>query len=129
MMGAKKLYRELRFNVKLPVRYFTEDEEKNQLYGDEAVLVQGVIDCVYEDEAGEYHLVDYKTDRLTYEERKNAVLGEEKLRRAHSTQLSYYALAIREMFGKMPKSIAVYSLHLGREVEIFNRFENSEEKA
>jgi hypothetical protein len=32
------------------------------------------------------------------------------------------------MFGKMPKSIAVYSLHFGREVEIFNRFENSEEK-
>ena len=128
MMGAKKLYRELRFNVRLPIRYFTEDEEKNQLYGDEAVLVQGVIDCVYEDEAGEYHLVDYKTDRLTYEERKNTALGEEKLRRAHTTQLSYYALAIREMFGKMPRSIAVYSLHLGREVEIFNRFENSEER-
>ena len=122
MLGAKKLYRELRFNVRLPAKYFTEDEEQRRLYANDDVLVQGVIDCIIEDDAGNYHLIDYKTDRLTYEERNDRSLGEKRLREAHTLQLSYYALAIREMFGKLPKTIGVYSLHLGAEVEIFNQF-------
>ncbi len=122
MLGAKNLYRELRFNVRLPARYFTEDEENRLLYEDQTVLVQGVIDCIIEDEEGELHLIDYKTDRLTWEERQIRELGEERLRRAHTQQLSYYALAIKEIFGKLPKTIGVYSLHLGREVEIINQF-------
>jgi ATP-dependent exoDNAse (exonuclease V) beta subunit len=123
MLGAKKLYRELRFNLHLPAKYFTEDEEKRVAYEGKSVLVQGVIDCIYEDALGEYHLVDYKTDRLTWEERKNRHLAEERMREAHTLQLSYYALAVREMLGKSPKSISVYSLHLGDEIEIYNRFD------
>ena len=122
MLGAEKLYRELRFNVRLPAKYFTEDAERRALYADETVLVQGVIDCIIIDNKGDIHLIDYKTDRLTREERADRHLGEEKLRTAHTTQLSYYALAIKEMFGKLPKTIGVYSLHLGVEVEITNRF-------
>ena len=122
MLAAKRLYRELRFNVRLPAKYFTEDEEKRAVYADETVLVQGVIDCIIEDEKGELHLIDYKTDRLTREERETPALGEEKLRGAHTLQLSYYALAIKEMFGKLPKTIGVYSLHLGKEVSINNCF-------
>ena len=122
MLDAKKLYRELRFNVRLPARYFTEDDENRELYADQTVLVQGVIDCIIEDKNGEYYLIDYKTDRLTYEERQNREIGIERLRSSHTLQLSYYALAVREIFGKLPKTIGVYSLHLGDEVEIFNKF-------
>ena len=122
MLAAKKLYRELRFNVRLPAKYFTEDMERRAVYADETVLVQGVIDCIIEDQNGGLHLIDYKTDRLTKEERETPSLGEERLRKAHTLQLSYYALAIREMFGELPKSIGVYSLHLGKEVEIKNCF-------
>jgi ATP-dependent helicase/nuclease subunit A len=122
MLAAKNLYRELRFNVRLPAKYFTEDVERRAIYADETVLVQGVIDCIIEDQNGELHLIDYKTDRLTREERETISLGEERLRRSHTLQLSYYALAIGEMFGKLPKTIGVYSLHLGREVSITNRF-------
>ena len=122
MLSARKLYRELRFNVRLPAKYFTEDMEKRAVYADETVLVQGVIDCIIEDENGNLHLIDYKTDRLTKEERETPSLGEERLRRSHTLQLSYYALAIKEMFGKLPESIGVYSLHLGKEVEIKNCF-------
>ena len=122
MLGAKNLYRELRFNVRLPAKYFTEDTERRAIYADETVLVQGVIDCIIEDQNGDLHLIDYKTDRLTKEERETLTLGEEKLRAAHTLQLSYYALAIEEMFGKLPKTIGVYSLHLGKEVGITNRF-------
>ena len=122
MLGAKKLYRELRFNVRLPAKYFTEDEEKRTVYADKTVLVQGVIDCIIEDVDGNLHLIDYKTDRLTREERADRHLGEERLKKAHTLQLSYYALAIREMFGRLPKTIGVYSLHLGDEVRIDNCF-------
>ncbi len=123
MLAAKNLYRELRFNVRLPAKYFTEDTERRAIYADETVLVQGVIDCIIEDRNGDLHLIDYKTDRLTREERETVSLGEERLRASHTLQLSYYALAIAEMFGKLPKTIGVYSLHLGREVSITNRFE------
>lgn len=122
MLGARKLYRELRFNVRLPAKYFTEDEEKRAVYADKTVLVQGVIDCIIEDTDGSLHLIDYKTDRLTREERADRHLGEQRLKKAHTLQLSYYALAIREMFGKLPKTIGVYSLHLGDEVRIDNCF-------
>ena len=52
MMAARSIHRELRFNVKLPASDFTTDEELKQLYTDERVLVQGVIDCLYEDADG-----------------------------------------------------------------------------
>ena len=117
--NAKNLYRELRFNVKLPADKFTAEEERKNKLSDCEVLVQGVIDCVIENEDGTLHLIDYKTDRLTKDERETPVLGEEKLRQKHSLQLSYYRDAIERMFGKAPTRIGVYSLHLGKEVEIF----------
>ena len=80
--------------------------------------MQGVIDCLYEDGDGELHLVDYKTDRLTAEELANPTLAAKKLRDAHTEQLSYYAAAVKEIFGKAPATVRVYSLHLGNEVDI-----------
>ena len=118
MADARRIYRELRFNVKLPAAKFTTDPELRSALGERRVLVQGVIDCVIEDQRGELRLVDYKTDRLTENELKDESLAEEKLRAAHSEQLYYYTLAITEMFGKRPRSAEVYSLPLGRTVEI-----------
>ena len=118
MLSADKLYREFRFNVKLSASDFTEDEEQKKLLKDESILVQGVIDCLYVDSLGEYHLIDYKTDRLTPEERENKALAQEKLKKAHSLQLSYYAKAVELMFGKYPKTIEVYSLPLGDTVDV-----------
>ena len=118
MRSAKKLYREFRFNVKLPAEDFTEDDVQKHLYDGEHILVQGVIDCLYEDEAGEYHLIDYKTDRLTLEERENKELARRALYNKHSLQLSYYAKAVELMFGKYPSTVEVYSLPLGDTVNI-----------
>ena len=118
MMAAKKLYREFRFNVKLPAADFTTDPEQKKLYANEHVLVQGVIDCLYEDADGELHLIDYKTDRLTPEERADKELARKKLSDKHSLQLSYYAKAIELMFGKYPKTIEVYSLPLADTLDV-----------
>ena len=117
--GGAKLYRELRFNAKLPAEKFAADPDRKAALSGNEVLVQGVIDCIIENEDGSLHLIDYKTDRLTKEELKNPTLAEERLRKSHTLQLSYYCDAIKTMFGKMPDKVGVYSLHLGREVEIF----------
>lgn len=118
MMRAKCLYREFRFNSTFPASLFTTDEEKRELYKGKTVLVQGVIDCLIEYEDGSFGLFDYKTDRLTPEELSDERLAEEKLRKKHSLQLSYYALAVEKIFGKLPSRVEVYSLPLGRTVDV-----------
>jgi ATP-dependent helicase/nuclease subunit A len=118
MLAAKNLYREFRFNVKLPAEDFTTDEEQKRLLVGEHILVQGVIDCLYEDKDGDFHLIDYKTDRLTPEEKGDKELARAKLFAKHSLQLSYYAKAVELMFGKYPKTIEVYSLPLGDTLDV-----------
>lgn len=118
MLSADRLYREFRFNVKLPAEDFTQDPEQRLLYKGEHVLVQGVIDCLYVDSDGDYHLIDYKTDRLTPEEKADKALAQAKLKAAHSLQLSYYAKAVELMFGKYPKTIEVYSLPLADTLDV-----------
>ena len=116
-LTAKSVRREFRFNVNLPAGLFAEEGAK-PLYEGLSVLVQGVIDCIIEDGEGNLHLVDYKTDRLTESELLDRDKAKAELNRRYSTQLSYYALAIKEIFGKMPSSCRVYSLHLNDTVDI-----------
>ena len=82
------------------------------------MLVQGVIDCILEEEDGSLLLIDYKTDRLSPAERKDPALAARTLRAAHENQLSYYAEAVEQMFGRRPKKTLIYSLHLGDSIEI-----------
>ena len=118
IMAAKKIYRELRFNLKLPAAEFTTDQAMRELYSDEHVLVQGVIDCLYEDKEGKLHLIDYKTDRLTTDELRNSELAREKMLAKHSLQLSYYSKAVKLMFDRQPDSVEVYSLPLGDTLDV-----------
>ena len=118
MLSAKKIHRELRFNVRLPASAFTEDKERQIALSDREILVQGVIDCIIEHQDGSIALCDYKTDRLTREELSNPALAEEKLREKHKLQLGLYSLAVEKIFGKKPKTLAVYSLPLGDTINI-----------
>ena len=118
MENAKRLYREFRFNTRLPAELFTEDEAKKKLYKNKLVLVQGVVDCLIENEDGSLRLVDYKTDRLTEAELENEALAAKKLSEKHSLQLSYYALAVEKIFGRAPDRVEVYSLPLGKTVPV-----------
>ncbi len=115
MRKASTIYREQRFNLNLDAKLFAVDEGlKNELEG-ETILVQGVIDCFFYNQDGDIVLVDYKTDRVP---KNNRAAAEEKLRNAHSAQLSYYARAIEEMCGKAPGHTLIYSLCLGDTVSI-----------
>ena len=118
MKNAKRIFREFRFNVPLPADSFTADEEKIKAYRGKTVLVQGVIDCIIEDGDGTLGLYDYKTDRLTREELRERSLAEKKLREKHTEQLTLYSLATEQIFGKKPRTLAVYSMPLGDTVDI-----------
>ena len=116
--AAKRIWRELRFNSRLPAEIFTGDDGKKNTLDGMQILVQGVIDCLFEDAEGELHLVDYKTDRLTPDEMADERLAAEKLSKKHSLQLGYYALAVEKIFGKAPKTVRVYSMPLGKCIDI-----------
>ncbi len=124
MLEADELYREFRFNVKLPAHLFVSEIDSAALLQNESILVQGVIDCLWSDKDGNYHLVDYKTDRLTGKELANRELAEEKLRSAHSVQLGYYKEAVKLIFDKYPSTVEVYSMPLGDTVNVDKTEEN-----
>ncbi|MGN1401461.1 MAG: helicase-exonuclease AddAB subunit AddA [Bacillus sp. (in: firmicutes)] len=90
---ARMIQREVPFNMAIPAREAYKDWQSD---AEESVLVQGVIDCLFEDEEG-YVLLDYKTDRITgrfqggYEEAK-AVLADR-----YRIQINTYARAIERI--------------------------------
>ncbi len=114
---AKQLYREFRFHVCLPAARFTQDPDKQRALGDRNLLVQGVMDCVAVDADDHLLLIDYKTDRLSPAARADRALAADELRQKHRLQLSYYAAAVREIFGRPPTQTLIYALALGDTVE------------
>lgn len=118
MRRAKRIWREFRFNIDLPASMFAVEEETKKKLASESVLVQGVIDCFFEEENGDIILCDYKTDHLTPEELSDRSLAKKKLSYAHGDQLRYYREALFRIFGKDVAHTYIYSLPLGDAVEI-----------
>ncbi|MDD4124545.1 MAG: UvrD-helicase domain-containing protein [Eubacteriales bacterium] len=99
------VYREKRFNL----------IEKSSLVSDkdgESVMIQGVIDCFFQNPDGTYTVVDYKTDRLPREG------GEEILISRHSLQIKYYCRAAEKITGKRVNGAYLYSFSLGKAIEV-----------
>lgn len=111
------LYRELRFHVRMPAAAFTEDPARRAALGGETLLVQGVMDGVARLPDGTLWLFDYKTDRLTAGEMRDPSAAARKLIARHGAQLGYYAAACRDIFGRVPDRVAIYSLALGEAVD------------
>lgn len=88
LLRAERVYRELPFSYGLPIKdvYPNADEAT----ADETVLIQGVIDCLFEDENG-FILIDYKTD---------AVYGNQlaTIRERYELQIKLYAQAIEAIW-------------------------------
>lgn len=118
LKSAKKVWREQRFNLILPAGEFTGNAETAKALDGETLLVQGVIDLFFIDENDKLVLCDYKTDYLTPEEIENVELARAKLTERHAVQLRYYARALSEMLGRSPDKVCIYSLPLGRELDI-----------
>ncbi|MDE5995680.1 MAG: PD-(D/E)XK nuclease family protein [Eubacterium sp.] len=81
MFNADKLYREFK------VSSFVKLSEIEEIDSDEEILVQGISDCVFE-ENGELVLVDYKTDK---------VKSENQLLSMYKNQIAFYGCIVVEV--------------------------------
>ncbi len=79
--------------------------------GDAHLLLQGIIDCFFE-ENGEIVLLDYKTDRATTE----AEIAD--IRARYAVQVHYYKQAIEQITGKRVKEKYLYLFSAQRAVEM-----------
>ena len=118
ILCADSVIRERRFNILLPASHFTEDEELRTQIANEMIAVQGVIDLILIGKDGSIGLYDYKTDRLSREELADDTLATAKMRDMHGNQLRYYAEAIKQLFGKYPDTVAIYSTCAGKLYEL-----------
>ena len=118
ILRAKRVIREQRFNISMPSQSFTQNAELIEKMQGESLAVQGVIDLILITRDGEIKLYDYKTDRLTAKELESYELAQKKLQNAHAQQLSYYAKACEQLFGKKCDSVQIYSTHAGRLYDI-----------
>ncbi|MCX7714671.1 MAG: helicase-exonuclease AddAB subunit AddA [Clostridia bacterium] len=96
MLRAKNVKREVPFEIGISAC----EIEKNlgEHYKDEIVILQGIIDCYFEEEDG-IVLVDYKTD---YYQNKDEIANK------YCLQLSYYERAIKDITRKMVKEKYIY---------------------
>ena len=100
--SSQRVFREKRFTTELNSALFSGRNS--------GILIQGVVDCFFENPDGSYTLIDYKTDRVKENE-------EQRLIDRHKTQLSFYAEAIEKLTGRPVSEIFIYSLHLGKEIK------------
>ena len=101
------LQREFRFSILVDAERLLETEAREQ------ILLQGVIDCFFEEEDG-IVLVDYKTDR---------VFEEDAIRRRaehYRSQLEAYADALTRITGKTVRERILVFLEPGREIRLEN---------
>ena len=121
LLRSPMVKREFRFNVLLPAERFTRDPDYAALLRESGttVTVQGVVDCIFRDpDDGGLTLVDYKTDALTAEERRNPALAAEKLLSRHRDQLTYYREICASLFEEPVRRALIYSTVLAQCVEV-----------
>lgn len=98
MFSSDKIYREINVSSFVKVNRLEDTEY------DDKVLIQGIADCVFE-ENGELVLVDYKTDRAT---------DEEELLDRYKNQIAFYKYAVSKTLNKPVKEAMLYSFYFGK---------------
>ncbi|HEY4313723.1 MAG TPA: UvrD-helicase domain-containing protein [Pirellulales bacterium] len=89
---AQAVHRELEFLLRWPPGGAGEGQS-----------IQGVIDCLYQDRDGGWHILDYKTNRVS-------AAGVPRLAASYELQMALYALAVDEVLGVSPTSLTLYFL-------------------
>lgn len=103
---AKQILREVPFTWSL------KDED-----GD-AQIIQGVIDCLFEDECGQWVLLDYKTDRIERSMVEDLEKINQKMTKSYQLQLNYYQQAIESIKHVKVSERLLYLYSIGIEVKI-----------
>lgn len=114
MQQAEKVSRECPFSLVLPAGEVYPTWRGDP--ADEAVLIQGVIDCIIETAEG-LILLDYKTDRLTgrFPDESEAM---KELKRRYHVQLDLYRLAIEKIWHRPVSRIGLYAFDIGKFVDL-----------
>ncbi|NLP50005.1 helicase-exonuclease AddAB subunit AddA [Bacillus sp. RO1] len=103
MLEALQVHREVPFSFALQENGFFEQKELKE----ETILVQGVIDCLLEDEEG-LVLIDYKTDTITGRFGNGFEEAEPVLRNRYKDQVALYGKAVEEIWKKELKEKYLY---------------------
>ncbi|MDQ0232241.1 helicase-exonuclease AddAB subunit AddA [Metabacillus malikii] len=101
LLSAKQVFREVPFSYALDAKQIYKDVE------DEAVLVQGVIDCLIEEEDG-LVLIDYKTDSITGRFQGGITEAEPILKERYRVQIELYTKAIEAITRRPLKEKYLY---------------------
>jgi ATP-dependent helicase/nuclease subunit A len=102
IVAAGKVYRELEFLLAWPPN---GPASKGRCF-------QGFIDCLYCDEAGQWRVIDYKTNRgVTADTIASAAVP-------YELQMLVYALATEQILHKPPAELVLYFLRPGLEYRI-----------
>jgi ATP-dependent helicase/nuclease subunit A len=65
--------------------------------------LQGFVDCLYQDDVGDWHLLDYKTNRVDGSQVDTAAAS-------YEMQMLVYALAVEQILGQPPETLTLHFL-------------------
>ncbi len=105
MLASGSINREVPFNMEIPCCELYQDMDAKDCQ-DETVLLQGVIDCFFEEPDG-IVLVDYKTDYVPDGK-------EESIKERYRLQIQYYSRALEMLTGKKVKEKYIYLFWNGK---------------
>lgn len=112
MLNSENVQREVLFRIKLKSTDVYKELSRD-IYGGDSILLQGAIDCYFEEEDG-LVLIDYKTDYVTSE-------NIEEIKEKYKTQLEYYTQALIRVTGKKVKEKYIYLFGNGQIIN-YNTF-------
>ena len=118
ILDAKALHREFKFGMFKDAADFCQNENLRSLVAGKKIFVQGSIDLIIETQSGEILLCDYKTDRVSIEERADRDLLRSNMLEKHLSQLHEYRYAVEQIFERSPSKIFIYSVPLGEVIEM-----------
>jgi len=107
MCASGKVYREVPFCIEIDSSEFTDGLD--DVYEGEITLLQGVIDCFFEEDDG-LVLIDYKTDYVPQG-------GEDMIKERYKLQIEYYSRALEKLTGKKVKEKYIYLFWNGNVLE------------
>jgi ATP-dependent helicase/nuclease subunit A len=109
LANAAAIHRELEFLLAWPSE-ISAAAGKGQGSGvaGEGRYIQGFIDCLYQDVAGRWHLLDYKTNQVSASAVSSAAAQFEM-------QLGVYAMAVEQILRQPPAELAVHFLRTSGE--------------
>lgn len=106
LLAANNILREFKFSVLAPADQFAGLQGQEG----EEVLLQGVIDCCFEDARG-LTVLDFKTDRVTAQTQQERA-------ESYRTQLETYAWALESILGKPVSERYVYFFSINSAISL-----------